>query len=94
MRRTQIYLDESQQERIARWAGVAGVTGSKVIREAVEAYLAGPADDEMDLVRQRRAIDEAFGAISRLPTGADFVAEARSADEERTDELEVRWRSR
>jgi len=93
MRRTQIYLDESQQQRITHRAEAAGVTGSKVIREAVEAYLAGPVDDDMELARQRQAIADAFGAVSRLPVGADFVEEVRSSDATRTDELETQWRS-
>ena len=93
MRRTQIYLSGSQRERIARRAGAAGLTGSKVIREAVEAYLAGPVDDDMELVRQRQAIVDAFGISPRLPRGADFVDEARTLDAKRTDELEARWRS-
>ncbi len=93
MKRTQIYLDAAHGERIARRAEAAGVTGSKIIREAIEAYLAGPVDEDMELARQRQAIEEAFGTITRLPTGADFVAETRLADVSRRDEQEARWRS-
>ncbi len=93
MKRTQIYLDPSQGERIARRAGSAGVTGSKIIREAIEEYLARPVDDDLELSRQRQAIQEAFGAVPRLPRGAEFVDVARGADADRTDELDARWRS-
>ena len=93
MKRTQIYLDAAHGERIARRAGAAGVTGSKIIREAIEAYLAGPVDEDMEVARQRQAIQEAFGGVPRLPTGADFVDEARHADVGRRNEQEARWRS-
>jgi len=47
MKRTQIYLDERQSAELGRRAAVRGTTTSKMIREAIDQYLAGP-DEEAD----------------------------------------------
>jgi hypothetical protein len=39
VRRTQIYLDEEQDRRLARRARAEGVTKSRLIRRAIDAYL-------------------------------------------------------
>lgn len=93
VKRTQIYLDAAQAEGLRRRANASGTTSSRLIREAVETYLTVTEDAETQLARQRHAIDEAFGAITRLPGGAAFVDAARAPDTLRTDELDERWRS-
>jgi predicted DNA-binding protein len=93
MRRTQIYLDRAQQERLSSRAEQAGVTSSHLIREAVEAYLADPDDRDVELARQRQALHDAFALppVTRLPDGQAFVREARAADLEREHDLEEQW---
>lgn len=59
MRRTQIYLDEDQDRRLAARARADGVTKSAVIREAVDQFLKR---------RSRRAdmqahLDATFGSM-------------------------------
>jgi len=94
LKRTQIYLDAAQAEGLRRRANASGTTSSRLIREAIEGYLTDTEDAETRLARQRQALDEAFGAISRLREGAAFIDEARESDTLRTDELDERWRSR
>ncbi len=92
MRRTQIYLDEHQMERLVHRARACGVTASSLIREAVEAYLAGAGDDLTELQRQRAALAESFGAIPRLPDGCTYVDQVRDREPERERELDEQWR--
>lgn len=94
MKRTQIYLDESQAEELARRATARGATSSLLIREAVNAYLTGPDDDAAELSRQRSAIRQAAGSIPRLSQDAAYVDDLRRVDHERDRDLEERWRSR
>ncbi len=94
VKRTQIYLDDDQAQRLARRAAASGVTASHLIREAIESYLAGPDEDPTELARQRRALGDAFGSIPRLPDGSAYVEELRRADAARDQELEEQWRSR
>lgn len=90
VKRTQIYLEDSQAAALARQAKTRGTTASKMIREAVDAYLAGEPDDAEWLARQRAALDESFGSIPHLPDGVTFVREMRARDAERLEELERR----
>ncbi len=93
MKRTQIYLDEEQANRLDERAVAGGTTRSRVIREAVDAFLERPKDDEKArLDAFRVAVDEAFGAAPDLPPGEDYVRELRSIDRDREEELERRWR--
>ena len=94
MRRTQIYLDANQRERLARRASASGVTSSHLIREAVESYLTTEPDQEIELARQRQSLDEAFSfpPITRLSEGGEYVEMLRSADTRRMTDLERRWR--
>ena len=96
VRRTQIYLDADQRERLAKRAKSSGVTSSHVIREAVESYVAGTVDETIELARQRQALEEAFAfpPISRLPEGSEYVATIREAGAHRASLLEDRWRTR
>jgi hypothetical protein len=94
MRRTQIYLDEQQHEALARRAAAEGRTQSELIREAVDHYLDGAAEDRGErLARFRAAVRAAAGSIPRLPSGTDYVRELREADLARERELEQRWRA-
>lgn len=90
VKRTQIYLDDRQAAELARQAKSRGTTASKMIREAVDAYLTGEPDDVEWLARQRAALDGSFGSIPRLPDGVTYVRETRARDAERIEELERR----
>jgi predicted DNA-binding protein len=93
VKRTQIYLDESQDERLARRARAAGTTKSELIREAVDAFLADPEDEATRLQAFRTAVQAAAGSARRLPRGHDYVEEMRRADAARAQELEGRRRT-
>ncbi|MEO7804657.1 MAG: CopG family transcriptional regulator [Actinomycetota bacterium] len=69
MKRTQIYLDEDQDERLGRRAQAAGTTKSAVIRAAIDAFLVGPRISD-----QRKAIEETFGAMRgiRVPHRSEW----------------------
>jgi hypothetical protein len=90
VKRTQIYLDEEQAERLSRRAALRGTTASKMIREAIDEYLAAPDDDAERLARYRAALDAAFGTAPYLPAGAAYVDEVRNADRAREVELTER----
>lgn len=92
MKRTQIYLDEKQDERLARRARASGTTKSDLIREAVDAYLAGPEDRAGQLTAFRAAVRAVAGSIVRLPSGRRYVDEMRRADAERERDIEARRR--
>ncbi|MDP9340556.1 MAG: ribbon-helix-helix domain-containing protein [Actinomycetota bacterium] len=93
IKRTQIYLDESQHERLSRRARTAGTTKSDLIREAVDAYLAGSEDGETRLLAFRTAVRAAAGTARRLPRGRDYVEEFRRADAERVRDLDDQRRT-
>lgn len=93
VRRTQIYLDESQHERLGRRARNSGTTTSDLVREAIDAYLAEPEDRRTQLRAFRAAVRAAAGTISRLPKGSRYVEELRRSDTERERSLEERRRS-
>jgi predicted DNA-binding protein len=90
MKRTQIYLEESQHERLAKRARAAGTTKSDLIREAVNAYLAGPDDEGAQLLAFRAAVRAAAGSVPRLPKGRRYVEELRRGDFTRQRDLEAR----
>ncbi len=90
VKRTQIYLDDGQDTALSRRAGAAGVTKSKLIREAIDAYLAGPGDEHARLAAFRAALDEAARRPLHLEAGAEFVERIRAADLRRQRELERR----
>lgn len=92
VKRTQIYLDEEQADRLDERAAAGGTTRSGVIREAVDTYLARPGDDAARLAGFHDAVDEAFGTAPDLPPGEDYVRELRSIDRAREEELQRRWR--
>ena len=90
VKRTQIYLDERQSEELGRRAAARGVTASRMIREAIDEYLAGPDDEDQALRRFRAALAEGLGAAPSLSAGAAYVDELRRADRERQAELDQR----
>jgi hypothetical protein len=90
VKRTQIYLDESQDERLSHRARAAGTTKSDLIRAAVDAYLGGPEDGATQLMAFRAAVRAAAGTASRLPKGRQYVDDVRRADAERERDIEVR----
>jgi predicted DNA-binding protein len=92
MKRTQIYLDESQDERLAKRAAAAGTTKSNLIREALDVFLAGHDDDRVQLQSFRAAVRAAAGTASRLPAGRRYAEDLRKADAERSAELDRRRR--
>lgn len=73
MRRTQIYLDEAQGERLARAAAAGETTVSALIRAAIDAYLDGSPSGEERLLRFRSIVGEVAGAAPELPTGEQYV---------------------
>lgn len=90
MKRTQIYLDESQSERLGERARAVGTTKSDLIREAIDAYLDAPSDGAARLAAFRAAVGEVAGSIPRLPSGRAYVEELRRVDAERERDLEER----
>jgi Arc/MetJ family transcription regulator len=92
MKRTQIYLDERQAAELNRRARVRGTTASKMIREAIDEYLAEPDAAEGRLARYRAALDASFGIAPYLPDGAGYVEKLRQGDRDRDRELTERMR--
>lgn len=87
VKRTQIYLDERQATELARRASVRGTTASKMIREAIDRYLAGPDDEADRLARFHAALDVSFGSAPYLEEGARYVERLRDADRAREADL-------
>lgn len=73
VRRTQIYIDEAQGERLARIAERSGTTMSGVIRDAIDSYLERESSDDARLARFRSAVSAAAGAEPELPPGEEYV---------------------
>jgi Arc/MetJ family transcription regulator len=94
MKRTQIYLDEQQAAELNRRARLRGTTASKMIREAIDEYLAEPDGSEGRLARYRAALDASFGIAPYLPDGAVYVEQIRQGDRDRDRELTERMRPR
>jgi hypothetical protein len=94
MRRTQIYLEDKQDDDLARRAAAEGVTKSALIRRAVDEYLDNKdADDELRLARFRAAVDAVAGAAPDLPQGLLYVERLRAIDAGRQEEIERRRRA-
>jgi predicted DNA-binding protein len=70
VRRTQIYLDEEQDRRLAERARATGRTKSDLIREAVDRLLDTPLSEDEEMARFRAAVDAAFGIAPYLEDGA------------------------
>ena len=93
VKRTQVYLDEGQAEQLAKRAAARGTTASRIIREAVDEYMAEPDSQDVRLVRFRAAVEAAFGLAPHLPEGARYVDEVRRPDTARQAELRRRRRA-
>ncbi len=89
MRRTQIYLDEEQGERLAAAAAEAGTTISALIREAVDAHLDADGGGGTRLGSLRAALADAAGCAPGLQSGAEYVDSVRPDYGERQRDM---WR--
>lgn len=91
VRRTQIYLDDSQDARLSRLAASSGVTKSTLIREAIDSFLEGPGESANRVAKFHAALEEvARNPISSLPGGSSYVEKLRRDDLKRQEELERR----
>ena len=90
VRRTQIYLEESQHEELADRAAAYGTTKSDLIREAIDAFLEGPSDDGARLARFRTALDETAETPVSLPDGRSYVEQVRALEVPRREALDRR----
>ena len=93
VRRTQIYLDDRQDDDLARRAAAEGLTKSALIRRAVDEYLDNDANEELRLARFRAAVDAVAGAAPDLPPGSLYVERLRALDASRQEEIERRRRA-
>ncbi len=83
VKRTQIYLDEGQDRRLAERAAVLGVTKSEVIRVAVDRFLALD-DRDRRLEVFRDAVRATAGAVD---VDVEAVEHVREAGAERLAQL-------
>jgi hypothetical protein len=93
VRRTQIYLDDGQDDQLARRATAEGLTKSALIRRAVDKYLEDDGDQELRLARFKAAVDAVAGAAPDLPQGSLYVERLRALDIGRQEEIERRRRA-
>lgn len=93
VRRTQIYLDDRQDDQLARRAIAEGVTKSALVRRAVDEYLDEHGDERLRLARFKQAVDAVAGAAPELPQGSVYVDRLRAFDSGRQDEIERRRRA-
>jgi hypothetical protein len=92
VRRTQIYLEESQDGRLAGRAAAAGVSKSTLIRTAIDEYLQKDDDEATRLESFRAAVHRASGVAPDLRPGAEYVQALRDNDRGRQERLEARRR--
>lgn len=93
VRRTQIYLDDRQDEQLGRRAAAEGVTKSALIRRALDAYLDGAGDEDVQLARFKTAAEAVAGIAPDLPEGRVYVERLRAVDVSRQEEIERRRRA-
>ncbi len=93
MKRTQIYLDDRQDDDLARRAAAEGLTKSALIRRAVDEYLDNDGDDELRLARFKAAVEAVAGAAPDLPEGSLYVERLRALEVGRQEEIERRRRA-
>jgi len=88
VKRTQIYLDASQDRMLEARAHATGTSKSALIRDAIDAHLGdSPAAADSELRRLRTAITEAVGIAPYLPAGEQYVEGLRAKDAEREADL-------
>lgn len=75
MKRTQIYISEEQERRIAEHAEDAGVSKAAVIRRLLDQGLG--IDDGADA--RVRAVDATFGLLPEAPGWPEWLASVRGA---------------
>lgn len=92
VKRTQIYLDDRQDDQLSRRAAAEGLTKSALIRRAVDAYLDDGGDEELRLARFKAAVEAVAGAAPDLPQGSLYVERLRALDVQRQAEIEQRRR--
>lgn len=92
VKRTQIYLDDRQDDQLARRAAAEGLTKSALIRRAVDEYLDADGDEDLRLARFKAAIDAVAGVAPDLPQGSLYVERLRALDVSRQEEIERRRR--
>lgn len=90
MKRTQIYLGEEQDRKLAERARSTARTRSDLIREALDRYLDGDSE-EARLSAFHEAVRVTAGAVPRLPKGDDYVESIRNGDRARDEALERHW---
>jgi hypothetical protein len=93
VKRTQIYLDDGQNDELARRAAAEGLTKSALIRRAVDEYLDADGDDDLGLARFKAAVEAVAGAAPDLPPGSVYVERLRALDVSRQEEIERRRRA-
>jgi hypothetical protein len=93
VKRTQIYLDDRQDDQLARRAAAEGVTKSALIRRAVDSYLDGGGDEDLRLARFKAAVEAVAGTAPELPAGALYVERLRALDIHRQLEIDRRRRA-
>lgn len=87
MRRTQIYLEKSQADRLDERAAAEGTSRSTVIRRAVDAYLEQEDRDTAAWRAQwKEALEKSSGIAPYLSDG--YLEEIRRADAERLSGFE------
>jgi Ribbon-helix-helix protein, copG family len=92
VKRTQIYLEETQDNELGRRAAAEGVTKSALIRRAVDSYLDGADDGELQLARFKAAVEAVAGLAPDLPEGSLYVERLRALDVRRQEEIDRRRR--
>ena len=85
VKRTQIYLDDWQDHRLAERANAEGSTKSSLIRRAIDEFLRGEPEAGVRLERFRTAVREASGVAPYLPEGTAYVEELRRLDAARQE---------
>ena len=88
VKRTQIYLEDEQDRALTKRADATGVTKSTLIRQAIDAYLEGPATDAGRLARFRAVVHEFESRPMSFPDGATYVESIRANDIRRDSEID------
>ena len=91
MRRTQIYLDEEQDRRLAERARATGRTKVRPDPGGGRPPARHAPGEEEELARFRPAVDAAFGIAPYLEDGATYVRKLRDIDRRREERREREW---
>ena len=76
MNRTQIYISDEQERRVAARAADAGVSKAEIIRRLLDRGLG--IDDGAEA--RVRAVDDSFGVVPDAPDWPEWLADVRGAD--------------